>query len=65
MVRPRWNLEADGHAFLLQVLLKPMLTYGKGEPGDSHPIINEWGESWVVTLLGPGILFPRETESQA
>jgi hypothetical protein len=20
----------------------------RAEPGDSHPIINEWGETWVV-----------------
>jgi hypothetical protein len=35
-------------ALLLQVLLKPM---GREEPGDSHPIINEWrwgmGCSWA------------------
>jgi hypothetical protein len=29
-----------GYASLLQVLLKFMLIYG-----DSHPIINEWGEA--------------------
>jgi hypothetical protein len=29
MVRPRWNLEAE-RASLLQVLLRLMLTYGKG-----------------------------------
>jgi hypothetical protein len=35
------------------VLLKLTLTYGKGEkPGDSHPIINEWGRAWVAP--GPG-----------
>jgi hypothetical protein len=28
-------------ASLLQVLLKLTLTYGKGGPGDFHPIINE------------------------
>jgi hypothetical protein len=22
---------------------------GRAEPGDSHPIINEWGGAWVVT----------------
>jgi hypothetical protein len=27
---------------------KPMLIHGKGEPGDSHPIINEWEGAWVV-----------------
>jgi hypothetical protein len=36
-------LEAERAASLLQVLLKPTLTYGKEKPGDSHPIINEWG----------------------
>jgi hypothetical protein len=40
------------HASLFQVLLKLMLTYGREEPGDSHPIINEWGGAWVVP--GPG-----------
>jgi hypothetical protein len=30
------------HASLFRVLLKFMLIYGKGEPGGSHPIINEW-----------------------
>jgi hypothetical protein len=33
---------------LLQVLLKLMLTYRKGDPGDSHLIISEWGGTWVV-----------------
>jgi hypothetical protein len=37
-----------GSIFAFQVLLKPTITYGKGEPRDSHPIINEWGGAWVV-----------------
>jgi hypothetical protein len=43
------------HVSALQVLLKPTLIYGKGEPGDSHPIINEWGgacwfsiKAWLI-----------------
>jgi hypothetical protein len=31
------------HAFLFQVLLNPTLTHGRAEPGDSHPIMKEWG----------------------
>jgi hypothetical protein len=33
-------------ASLLQVLLKFIM--GREEPGDFHPIINEWGGGWVV-----------------
>jgi hypothetical protein len=31
-------------------------TYAKGreEPGDSHPIISEWGGAWEVTRPGEG-----------
>jgi hypothetical protein len=42
------------HAFLLQVLLKLTLTYGKEEPGDSHPTINAWGRACAVPQLGEG-----------
>jgi hypothetical protein len=35
-------------ASALQVLLKPRITHVKGEPGDSQPIINEWGGAWVI-----------------
>jgi hypothetical protein len=28
-----------------------MLTHGRAEAGDSHPIINEWVGAWAV--LGP------------
>jgi hypothetical protein len=27
---------------------------GKEEPGDSQPIINEWGGAWVVPGQGEG-----------
>jgi hypothetical protein len=30
---------------------------GREEPGDSHPIINQWGGAWVVP--GPGEGGPR------
>jgi hypothetical protein len=49
------------YASLLQMLLKPILTYGKEEPGDSCPIINEWGGAGegqvraVSANLGPGM----------
>jgi hypothetical protein len=40
MVRLRWRPEAER---ALQVLLKPTLTHGRADPGDSHPIMNKWG----------------------
>jgi hypothetical protein len=29
---------------------------GREEPGDSQPIINEWGGAWVVSEPGEGDL---------
>jgi hypothetical protein len=51
VVGPRWKTEAKRACFrvsVLQVLLKSVMTCGKGEQGDSHPIINEWGGAWAV-----------------
>jgi hypothetical protein len=31
---------------------------GRGEQGDSHPIINEWGSVWVVPEPGEGMSLP-------
>jgi hypothetical protein len=49
MVGLRWNLLTDGAGFSSLGAFK---TYTNSmaweEPGDSHPIINEWGEVWVV-----------------
>jgi hypothetical protein len=28
--------------------------HGREEPGDSHPIINEWGRAWAVPRPGKG-----------
>jgi hypothetical protein len=33
---------------LLQVLLKLLLIQAKEEPGDSYPVISEWGGAWAV-----------------
>jgi hypothetical protein len=51
------QVESGGRerASLPQVLLKLMLTYARGEPGDSYPIINEWGQAWVIPGPGEGI----------
>jgi hypothetical protein len=32
---------------------------GKGELGDSHPIINEWEGAWVVPGADEGSLWAR------
>jgi hypothetical protein len=49
MVGPRWNLGGEKESTsLLLVLLKLMLTHGKGRTRDSHHIINEWGGAWAV-----------------
>jgi hypothetical protein len=37
----------------LQVLFKLTQTMGREGPGDSNPVISEWGEAWVI--LGPGV----------
>jgi hypothetical protein len=34
-------------ASLVRYFFKLMLIYGKEEPGESHPVINEWGRVWV------------------
>jgi hypothetical protein len=47
------------HASLLQVLLKPTLTFGKGRTRRS-PIINGWGGERVVTRPGEGGPSARE-----
>jgi hypothetical protein len=44
--RHRWSLLTE-RAFLSQVLLK-LSFLGREEPGDSHPIINEWGGVWAI-----------------
>jgi hypothetical protein len=45
-------MEAERVSFSLWMLLKPMLTIGREEPGDSQlPIINEWGGAWVIPGL--------------
>jgi hypothetical protein len=36
MVGPGGSWKPREHVSVLQVLLKPMITHGKGEPGDSH-----------------------------
>jgi hypothetical protein len=46
MVRPRWKPREGASA--LQMLLKPMLTHGKGKTGAAHPVINEWGGEGAV-----------------
>jgi hypothetical protein len=33
---------------VLQVLLKPTLTHGRADPGDSHQMKNKWGGAWAV-----------------
>jgi hypothetical protein len=45
---PRWKLEARDNVSLFQFLLKLMLTWQRKNPGDSEPIISEWGAVWVV-----------------
>jgi hypothetical protein len=40
-----WQREC---AFLFQVLLKLTLTHGRADPGDSHPMKNQWVGAWVV-----------------
>jgi hypothetical protein len=38
---------------------------GREEPGDSQPIINEWGGAWVVPRPGEGGLScPAHGESE-
>jgi hypothetical protein len=43
---------------VLQVLLKPTITYGKGDQEDSHPIISEWGGALAVPEPGEGMGLP-------
>jgi hypothetical protein len=47
-----------------EVLLKPTITYGE-EPGDFHPIIDEWGREWVVPEPGLGLSFPGPNDLRA
>jgi hypothetical protein len=35
---------------------------GREEPGDSHPIINEWGRIWAVPESGEGMSFTGSTD---
>jgi hypothetical protein len=44
-VEVRWQRE---RAFLFQVLSKPTLPHGRAGPGDSHPVMKEWGGAWEV-----------------
>jgi hypothetical protein len=37
----------------------------RGEPGDSHPIINEWGGEWVVPEPGEGVSLPGSNDLRA
>jgi hypothetical protein len=42
-VATRWNLKAKSALFFSRWFSKLKLIHGKEEPGDSYPIINEWG----------------------
>jgi hypothetical protein len=55
MVGPGGGRQPGEQVSAPRVLLKPMLTYGE-EPGDSHPIVNEWGGAWVVSRQVRGFL---------
>jgi hypothetical protein len=52
------------HPSPLQVFLKPTITYGKGEPGDSHPIIDEWGGAGMVPHQVKVVLEPKHGYSK-
>jgi hypothetical protein len=41
MLGSRLNLEAERVCFCSSGALKPVIVCGRGEPGDSHPIINK------------------------
>jgi hypothetical protein len=41
-----------------------MLTYGKEEPRDFHPIIHDWGGAWAVPRLGEGVPEPEHGHSE-
>jgi hypothetical protein len=38
---------------------------GREEPGDFHPIINEWGGEWVVTEPGEVVSLPGSSDLKA
>jgi hypothetical protein len=52
------------NASLPQVLLKLHSPMGREEPGDSHPMISEWGGAWAVPSQVRMIPEPEHGQSE-